>query len=113
MGSRGRFVVWSPAVDADVRDAGGRAGGVWKSDYWKRVGRSAGCWLWRGAVGVDGCGVFLVGGRWVRADRLALQLAGVPAPRLAGVVHGCGEVLCVNPAHLSVEFRVRRRSGSF
>jgi hypothetical protein len=58
------------------------------------------CWLWRGAVGSDGYGLFMVKRQTIRAHRFALMCE---IGAFAGqACHTCDTPLCVNPAHLWV-----------
>lgn len=72
---------------------------------WARVDRTdSGCWLWTGgrSTARNGFqyGVMKVGGKPVRAHRVAWEVANGPIPAGAFVCHHCDTPLCVNPAHL-------------
>ena len=59
-----------------------------------------GCWIW-GKTTSSGYGSLTVGGRSVRAHRLALALSlGVSERELREVCHTCDTPACVNPGHL-------------
>lgn len=70
--------------------------------FWGKVeGRgSDGCWLWRGAKWREGYGVFWLGGKRWRAQRISYELATGDAAEGLFVIHSCDEPACVNPAHL-------------
>lgn len=86
--------------------------------FWSKVERGGpdDCWLWTGARGANGGGVFFFDGKLVPAQRVAWELfhgQAVPlAPeygqrrrRHASVFHAdrCRTPNCVNPAHLQLE----------
>jgi len=60
---------------------------------------NSGCWLWIGAVDLDGYGHIGVGKKKVKAHRLSVKLSG---REIAGKVvrHKCDNPGCVNPDHL-------------
>lgn len=59
------------------------------------------CKEWEGSRDVDGYGRVWVGGKYLRAHRLALaDHLGVPVDSLDVVRHTCDNPPCVNPAHL-------------
>jgi len=67
--------------------------------FWKRVSRSAGCWLWTGAS--DGrYGQAHVNKKPVKAHRLSWILSFGDIPSGLLVLHRCDNPPCVNPAHL-------------
>lgn len=73
-------------------------------DYWTRfyskVEKTDGCWLWVGARGGNGYGVFAVGGDLVKAHRFAYLLERGPIRAGLRVLHRCDVRRCVNPDHL-------------
>lgn len=74
--------------------------------FWIKVDlppSSDGCWIWQGAVSSAGYGVFRLGGRLVKAHRLAYALRHGEIPEelvLDHVAGRCTSARCVNPAHL-------------
>lgn len=63
------------------------------------------CWIWAGSKGLNGYGLFQIGGRGsphVGAHRFAYEMAHGPIPKGMVVMHSCDTPACVNPAHLSV-----------
>lgn len=72
------------------------------STFWSRVERGLGCWGWIGARDRDGYGLLSHAGRFLRAHRVSLALAGQSIPAGAIVMHHCDNPSCVRPDHLSV-----------
>lgn len=62
--------------------------------------RSGDCWEWLGARIAAGYGCLNVGGRSVRAHRVAYELAIGPIPEGAVIDHKCHNPGCVRPQHL-------------
>lgn len=59
-----------------------------------------GCWIWSGAVGVDGYGKFFGDGRLLHAHRWYWMHLRGQLPSSISVLHRCDTPLCVNPDHL-------------
>lgn len=62
------------------------------------------CWLWGGSLSMAGYGVIGVGGKQVKAHRLAYETWVGPIPKGLAIDHvrawGCVSRACCNPAHL-------------
>lgn len=71
--------------------------------FWLKIKRGDPyeCWLWQ-AGKEHGYGSFRMGGRSLRAHRLAWELANGPIPTGKHVLHHCDNPPCCNPAHLYV-----------
>jgi len=69
--------------------------------FWMKVEKSAGCWLWTGALQRDGYAHFTAGGKTISSHRHAYELLVGPIPEGMDLLHSCDVRHCVNPAHLS------------
>ena len=94
--------------------------------FWSKVHqRPDGCWWWMGNVATHGYGRLWVGGRRVRAHRMAYVLTHGVIPDGLCVLHRCDVKRCVRPDHLflgtvgdnnhdkAVKGRATRICGSF
>jgi predicted XRE-type DNA-binding protein len=71
------------------------------SDFWERVNKTSGCWLWAGGVSPQGYGRLHWRGQERAAHRVSWSLhTGRPIPRGNLVCHHCDTPLCVRPDHL-------------
>ena len=69
-------------------------------NFWRRVQKTEGCWLWTGTI-VRGYGHVSINDETVKAHRVAWELAnGEFIPRGLRVLHECDVRHCVRPAHL-------------
>lgn len=76
-------------------------GGVDRAEqFWSRVAKSNGCWIWSGPCDSDGYGKVTWSGRFRRAHRVAYELSIGPIPEGLQLDHLCRDPGCVNPAHL-------------
>ena len=75
-----------------------------KARFWAKVDvRSPDeCWLWLGARSGLGYGCFTIKHAAYTAHRIALAAAATEVPVNRGVMHGCDNPPCCNPAHLSL-----------
>jgi hypothetical protein len=62
--------------------------------------RPDGCWIWTGALSINGYGNISVAGKTLYAHRLAHELWLGPIPNGRWVLHRCGNRACCNPNHL-------------
>ena len=69
-------------------------------EFWSKVDRGDGCWLWQGRIAPNGYGRFSHGGKDLYAHRVAYELAGGVIPSGLQIDHLCRVRHCVNPAHL-------------
>lgn len=64
--------------------------------FWKKVDKSAACWVWTGSRDRKGYGK----GNGCLAHRFSYELAYGPIPQGMQVDHTCHNPPCVNPEHL-------------
>jgi hypothetical protein len=68
--------------------------------FWAKVDAEGDCWIWTGAIGTHGYGVFRVDGKAVTAHRYSYEsLVGKIADGLT-IDHLCRNRPCLNPDHL-------------
>jgi hypothetical protein len=72
------------------------------SRFWKKVRKTATCWLWTSNLDKDGYGTFWVGqsARARRAHRVAYELEVGAIPDGLQLDHACRNPTCVRPSHL-------------
>jgi len=68
--------------------------------FWSKVNKTADCWLWIGAVSVNGYGTLNTGKATQQAHRVSWQLHNGPIPKDLQVCHRCDIRNCVRPDHL-------------
>lgn len=67
--------------------------------FWERVEKTAGCWIWQGAIGKT-TGYGSIGSH--AAHRFSYELHVGPIPKGMQIDHLCRTRACVNPEHLEV-----------
>lgn len=68
--------------------------------FWNRVMKTARCWIWDGAIRLDGYGELRVDGRKTLSHRYSYTLAHGSIPDGLVIDHKCYNRKCVNPEHL-------------
>ena len=70
------------------------------AQFWAKVRKGDGCWLWTGARINDGYGLLKRSGKTILAHRFSYELAHGPVPAGLVVMHKCDTPACVRPDHL-------------
>lgn len=68
--------------------------------FWAKVDKTDACWLWTAAKDPRGYGYFKVGGKLLRAHRVAYEFLVGPIPCGLTIDHLCCVKSCVRPDHL-------------
>ncbi|WP_420711557.1 HNH endonuclease [Streptomyces sp. NRRL F-4489] len=69
-------------------------------EFWSRVHKTDGCWIWTGGNRGNGYGTFWAQGKRYYAHRYAYYLASGKMPE-GIILHACDNTICVRPDHLS------------
>jgi hypothetical protein len=72
------------------------------NNFWKKVNKTEGCWLWTGATNGRSYGLFKMPKTRnnITAHRMSYILHNGPITSEQWVLHKCDNPLCVNPDHL-------------
>lgn len=89
-------------------------------NFWSKVQKYAGCWMWQGRTDRAGYGLHWAYKRHHLAHRFSYALHNGAIPPGAVVMHTCDMPRCVNPAHLQLgtqreniaDMDKKRRRGS-
>src|ERR1044072_1397887 len=68
--------------------------------FWKKVDKTASCWIWTAYVDKRGYGRFYFDGRVIEAHRASYQMFVGEIPIELELDHLCRNRACVNPDHL-------------
>jgi hypothetical protein len=89
---------------ADNRRNGRKFKNVTPEDFWRRMQKPVGCWLYDGAKEINGYGHLKnpLGDtpKYIAAHRLSWILTNGPIPEGMRVLHKCDVRACCNPEHL-------------
>ena len=69
-------------------------------NFWNRVNKTEGCWLWSSFRDPNGYGRTYWKGRYQYTHRIAYELSVGPIPEGLDIDHLCRVPACCNPAHL-------------
>jgi hypothetical protein len=67
------------------------------------------CQLWQGSRNKAGNCYFSISNKTLQAHRFAYELANGPIPDAMDCLHACGEKTCMNPAHMVLVERPKKK----
>jgi predicted XRE-type DNA-binding protein len=70
------------------------------ANFWRKVAKTDGCWIWNGCKVHDGYGQFGVNRKMTLTHRLSYMIHVGPIPEGLFVCHKCDNPPCCNPDHL-------------
>lgn len=74
------------------------------SNFWKKVKKTDGCWIWQAGTNTNGYGVFKVDKKCQLSHRVAYELHyNIKLKPKNFLYHKCNNNLCCNPQHLTLE----------
>lgn len=79
----------------------GHIAGFHPARFWAKVQKTESCWLWTGTTD-KGQGRMRINGKVMVAHRVSWIIAHGDSLGSKAVLHSCGVLACVNPAHLSL-----------